>query len=137
MCYALMKMLLLDTHSLVWLRSSPEKLRRQQLLEATRVLADGGWLLVSAMTLWELAKLAQKGRLAFLPPIDRWIEDLTPEHEFEIVHLTPQIVARSVLLEGFHRDPADELIVATALELGSTLVTADRKIRAWGGVPVL
>jgi PIN domain nuclease of toxin-antitoxin system len=50
--------------------------------------------------------------------------------------VTPQIVWRSVTLDWAHKDPADRLIVATALEHKVTLVTHDKKISHWGGVPV-
>ncbi|HEV2845207.1 MAG TPA: PIN domain-containing protein, partial [Thermoanaerobaculia bacterium] len=40
-------------------------------------------------------------------------------------------------LEGFHGDPADRLIVATAIETGVPLVTRDRQIRDFGRVDVL
>lgn len=42
------------------------------------------------------------------------------------------IGVRAAELTGFHGDPADRIIVATALG-GHQLVTADRRILEWSG----
>jgi PIN domain nuclease of toxin-antitoxin system len=79
---------------------------------------------------WEVAMLASKGRIDLQPDADRWIrENLQPPVRLEPLH--PEISLESCRLEDFHGDPADRLIVATALVLGVPLITADRQIINW------
>ena len=74
--------------------------------------------------------LAAKGRVDLQPDADRWIrENLQPPVRLEPLH--PEISLESCRLEDFHGDPADRLIVATALVLGVPLITADRQIISW------
>lgn len=54
-----------------------------------------------------------------------------------LVPLTPQIAADAYQLAEFHGDPADRMLVATARSLACALVTKDRAIREWGGVPAI
>jgi PIN domain nuclease of toxin-antitoxin system len=66
---------------------------------------------------------------------DAWIAHVEALPFLRFVPVDPRIAVASVQLEGFpHRDPADRIIVATALGLGATLVTGDRRLRAYRGV---
>ena len=64
-----------------------------------------------------------------------WLEDLG--HRFRILPLTPRIAWRSVEFDWPHKDPAERLICATALEHKLPLITHDQEITRWGGVPVV
>lgn len=111
-----------DTH--IWLRASAGD-RQLKALENFR-----GTAMVSAISVWEVAMLAAKGRLELQPEVDRWIrENLQPPVRLEPLH--PEISLESCRLEDFHGDPADRLIVATALVLGVPLITADHQIISW------
>lgn len=123
-------MILLDTHVLVWSRSGAPRLGpqcRALITEALRAEA----LAVSAFSFWELALLREKGRLALLGDIAAWRARLLDQGLNE-VPVDGEIGIRANALEGFHSDPADRIIVATALG-GHRLLTADRRILAWGG----
>ncbi len=111
-----------DTH--IWLRASAGD-RQLRALENFR-----GTAIVPAISIWEVAVLASKGRLELQPEVDRWIrENLQPPVRLEPLH--PEISLESCRLEDFHGDPADRLIVATALVLGVPLITADHQIISW------
>ena len=111
-----------DTH--VWLRASAGD-PRLELLQNFR-----GTVIVPAISVWEAAMLESKGRIKLKPDGDRWIrENLQPPVRLEPLH--PEISLTSCRLEDFHGDPADRLIVATALVLGVPLITADRQIIGW------
>ena len=119
-------MLLLDTHVLLWLESGVARLgpRAQQALD------DSSWrdgeVGVSAISFWELAMLVRKGRLD--PSLDPaglregFLDDGLVE-----VPLDGAIGIRAQFLDWAHLDPADRIIVATALE-GHQLLTSDEQI---------
>jgi PIN domain nuclease of toxin-antitoxin system len=82
---------------------------------------------VSAISVWEIfSMLAEKGRLELAPDMDVWIsKNLTPPVELEPI--SPAICIACCRLPEFHGDPADRLIVATAITLGLPFITADKK----------
>jgi PIN domain nuclease of toxin-antitoxin system len=120
--------LLLDTHAFVWWITRPEKLTRRQRAAIDRARRGGREsLLVSIISCWEVALLAQRGRLRFSIPSEAWLEAATNLPGMEVVPLSLPIVSAAVRLERL-RDPADQLIVATALQHGARLVTGDSRI---------
>ena len=123
-------MLVLDTQALVWLLFDDPRLGQQARLEI-----DRAWLeddaAVSAMTFWEIALLHQGRRLTLLRGIGAWRETVLQTGLTEIP-VDGAIGIRANELEDFHRDPADRIIVATALG-GHRLVTSDRRILDWSG----
>ena len=86
---------------------------------------------VSAITFWEVAMRVQKGRLDVLSDVAAWRRDLVSRGLHEIP-VDGGIATRAGLLPDLHGDPADRLIVATALE-GHQLLTADRRLLGWSG----
>jgi len=56
-----------------------------------------------------------------------------------VLPITPAIAERVTRRQaaGFHKDPADQLIVATALVHGLHLISDDPRIRQWAAVPLL
>ena len=123
-------MILLDTHVLLWLRFGHERLGAE-----TRRIVEPAWrageAAVSAVSFWEIALLQDKGRLTLLRDIEAWRGHLFRDGLSEIP-VDGRIGIRAAGLADFHRDPADRLIVATALD-GHRLVTADRRILDWPG----
>lgn len=72
-------------------------------------------LAVAAISVWEVAKLVEKGKLTLALPVDQWIQQALFYPGITLINLTPEIAVASTRLEGeFHADPADQLIVATA-----------------------
>ncbi len=75
--------------------------------------------------------LVSKQRLAFDRDVRIWVQGALPGDIFRVLPITPSIaVTAGTLDSGFHGDPADRMIVATAMELGITLVTKDDDIRS-------
>ena len=92
---------------------------------------------LSAITLRELVKLVERGRRRLTIPLEAWLAEIEESPLLTVLPLTARIVAESVPLgKGFHRDPADQLIVATARCHRLRLMTADERIRRWGKLPL-
>jgi PIN domain nuclease of toxin-antitoxin system len=120
-------MIVLDTHIWVWWVHNDSRLTKHQLdaIKANETDAIG----VSAISLWEIAKLAENKRLTLPCPIGEWFEQALSYPGVRILELTPEIAIESTNLPGeFHRDPADQIIVATARLNSCVLVTSDEKI---------
>jgi len=129
-------MILLDTHIWVWWINSSAKLTPKQLAVIQQHLAIG--LAVSVISCWEVAKLATLGRLNLFLPVDQWLRLGLSRPGVRLVDLTPAIALEANRLPGkFHRDPADQILVATARELNLPLLTADAKILAYSHVQTL
>jgi len=120
-------MILLDTHVWVWWVGQDKRLT-PALDRAIQTSQDAG-IGVSIISCWEVAKLAELGKLHLLLPIAEWITTALAYPEVRLLDLTVPIVVESTHLPGtFHRDPADQIIVATARVHNIPLLTVDAKI---------
>ena len=80
------------------------------------------------MACWEVALLVFRRQLDLSGSLAQWFDSAFANPSFELAPLTPNIAIRSVELDWPNRDPADRLIIATAIELGVPLVTRDERI---------
>ena len=128
--------LLLDTHAWIWLVEGRKPLAgpaHGAVLDA----AGRNALRLSIMSVWEVSLLEAKGRLALRRPCLEWVRTALARSGVALAPITPEIAVESHRLPGgFHADPADRLIVATARVESAVLVTRDRLILdyARGGV---
>lgn len=130
-------MIVIDTHVLVWWLTRAPGLSRK----AERTLAahgDPGQIVVSAISLLEIATAMRRGRLRLSIPLDQWLADMNrlPEIAVESVSADIAILAGG-LAEPMHGDPADRIIVATSATLGVPLVTGDKKLQSYRGVKTI
>ena len=123
-------MILLDTHVVLWLRTGDERLGPLARREIDRAWQSGE-LAVSSISFWEVAMLKSKRRISFQENLEQWRRVQLEQGMVEIP-VDGKIGLRATGLTDFHPDPADRLIVATALE-GHRLVTADKHILDWSG----
>ena len=123
-------MIVLDTHVLLWLRYGDARLG-----DRTRDKLENAWregeAAVSAISFWEIAMLQDRGRLTLLHDTRYWRRELLQQGLMELP-MDGDTGIRAARLEDFHGDPADRLIVATAMA-GRRLATADRRILGWRG----
>jgi PIN domain nuclease of toxin-antitoxin system len=125
---------LLDTHAWVWWVSEDRRLSASARRAIHRD-QERDALLLSMISIWEVAKKAQKGGLVLDRPIDLWLDQATSQRGLHLVELTRPILVESCRLPGpFHGDPADQLIVATAREREATVLTKDQRIREYAHV---
>jgi PIN domain nuclease of toxin-antitoxin system len=127
------KPILLDTHVWIWLSIG----NMHSLSAQAQQALSGSSRWVSAISCWELAKLVERQRLGFTIPTLTWMRRSLNENDIRIAELTPEIAVESTNLKGFHRDPADQIIVATSRVLGMPLLTVDQRIIQFGDVETI
>jgi PIN domain nuclease of toxin-antitoxin system len=120
--------LLLDTHVWLWLVAGAPQLSTEAR-GAIGMAVGRGVLRISAISLWEIALLASRGRIVLGKPTSLWLDEALAEPGAAIEPLTVPIAVESCELPGpFHPDPADRMIVATARVTDAKLMTRDRRI---------
>jgi PIN domain nuclease of toxin-antitoxin system len=125
--------LLLDTHIALWLDNGDDRLhpRTRALIDAS--WREGGAILLSAVSAWEIALLVDTERIALDLPVDGWVDRFVARPGIEAVALTCTAAARAYRLHPLdHRDPADRLLIATAIERSCSFVTYDERIMQFG-----
>lgn len=123
----------LDTHALVWLLQGNPRLgaRSREHIE-TAAVADQAF--VAAISVWEIAMLVAKGRLALDREVGDWIEAALGLPGLRLAPLDPRVAVDATRLPGeLHGDPADRLIVATARQRSATLITDDKLVLQYSG----
>lgn len=126
--------LLLDTHIWVWSSLDPHRLSARVTKELTHPKNEI-WL--SAVSIWELRLLHDKGRIRLVPDAVGWIADNLTRLNIREAPLTFEVALAISSLNLPHNDPADGFIVATAKTFGLTLVTADEQLAALKDIAVL
>jgi PIN domain nuclease of toxin-antitoxin system len=127
-------MILLDTHILVWLLIAPEKLSAKEK-KAILAARKSGPLAVSAISLWEIAWLAENKRIEVDVSVDSFVKKCASY--VQVLPITPDIAVRSVKFpKSYPSDPQDRIIGATAIVEGIRLLTRDKRIARSSLVPL-
>ena len=127
--------IVLDTHIWIWWIDDNPRLTQQLRDLISSHQSDG--LGVSILSCWEVAKLVEKNRLELSCSVEEWLDTALTYTGVQLLDLTLSIVVQSTQLTGFHKDPADQIIVATAKVYDCCLLTADQKILDYPGVKTL
>ena len=129
MSHGRQRVLLLDTHALVWIMSDDPSLGRDAKDAIESAFAETE-VAVSAMSFWEVMMLARRGRIMIHEEPSSWREKVLALGIIEIP-VTGDIAIEAGRLSELPGDPGDRLIAATALIRGTALVTADRRLLEW------
>jgi PIN domain nuclease of toxin-antitoxin system len=122
----------LDTHALVWLLQGNPRLGPKSRAQI-EVAASTDGALVAAISVWEIAMLVAKGRLALDREVGAWIEAALSLPGLRLAPLDPGIAVDATRLPGdIQSDPADRMIVATARQHTATLITDDQLVLQYG-----
>jgi PIN domain nuclease of toxin-antitoxin system len=120
---------LLDTHYWVWLQFDVKDKIAAKTLKTIDTAAASGSLLLSAISVWEVAMLVAKGRLQLFSECEQWVKRALATPGLTLVPLTPEIAIQSTRLPGtIHGDPSDRIIAATARVMGARLATCDENL---------
>ncbi|HVY60529.1 MAG TPA: type II toxin-antitoxin system VapC family toxin [Planctomycetota bacterium] len=117
-------MILLDTHAWIWWIADEGRLSRPAREAIDKAESIG----VSAMSCWEVAMLQRRGRVKLARDALLWCRDAVSLPRCGLVPVTAEIAVTAVQLEEEHRDPADRIIVASAIWTHAQLVTVDSKL---------
>src|SRR6266581_3993411 len=121
--------LLLDTHVWIWIVDGIRGKLSLSCIDSVRGATRENRLLVSVISVWEVAILEAKRRISLSMSCREWVHRVLTQYGVELAELAPEIAIDSTRLpDNFHADPADRILVATARHRNATLVTADRSI---------
>jgi len=129
-------MIILDTHIWIWNVQGDKRLSKEHLNLIREDEKDEKG--ISAISLWEVAKAVELKRLNFSIPIEDWFSIALNQSGIALLPLTSSIAVESTKLPGnFHKDPFDQLIVATARIFDVPLITVDSDIIKYPHVKLL
>ena len=126
--------LLLDTHIILWSAADPGKLL-PEVCEMLESESNDMWF--SPISVWEILLLAEKGHIQLDKDIEKSIRDIFRKIPLTEAPINLEVAIKSRFVNLPHQDPADRFLAATAIVYDLTLVTADSRIIAAEGIPVL
>ena len=130
-------MIVLDTHAWIWFVNNPRQLSAAARRAAEEAMSRRA-IYISSISAWEVALLAASGRIELSIGVQDWIAGSETLPFFIFVPVDNAIFIRSVSLPGpLHSDPADRIIIATAMMKGMPIVTKDEKIRNYSKVKTI
>lgn len=130
-------MIVLDTHALIWWINDPDKLSAKARSVVLKAKTQKS-IYVSSISVWEIAMLVKKERLKLKCKVDEWLRKIESLPFIKFWPVTNKIAFDSVFLSGNPpEDPADKIIISTAINLGYPLISADRKIRRYSKVETI
>ncbi len=127
-----MQPLLWDTCAAIWIYEKA-KLAKAAIDLMGAAHREGVPSYISPITAWEVGMLTARSRLQLLIRPERWFANLFEVPGVQLADLSPNILIASSYLPGKPpNDPTDRILLATARELGATLITRDRALIRYG-----
>jgi len=120
------RVLVLDTHMWVWYVENESRRFAKRITPIVEGAVQRGNIIVSAISVWEIAQLEALGRLDLSIDVRTWVGRALTFPGVRLKGLSPSIAIESTRLPGVpHRDPADRILIATTRLIGASLVTCD------------
>ena len=130
-------MIVLDTHAWIWFASKPDALSKKAQKALDAAVKEKN-VLVSSISVWEVALLVKNKRLKLSMDVLDWIAKSENLPFIQFIPVSNSIAVKSVNLpQPLHPDPADRIIIATALSIGAPLVTKDKKISDYAPIKTI
>jgi len=130
-------MIVLDTHAWVWFISNPELLSERAKRHVDAAVEEKA-VMISSISVWEVALLIAKKRLILTLELNDWVAKSEMLPFFKFIPVDNSVAIKSVNLpQPLHSDPADRIIIATAISLGAPMVTKDEKILNYSQVQTI
>lgn len=125
-------MILLDTCALLWLSGDPPRLP-QRVMTSIRN-APPGQRFISAISIYEIGVKCEKGKLILPKKLRIWIDQMCGQRGLTVLPITKDIACRAIELPKHHNDPADRMIISTALEYNLVILSPDRLFKKYSAV---
>jgi PIN domain nuclease of toxin-antitoxin system len=126
------RVILLDTHIWLWLATGVEKAVSPKLRALIDDLRPHSSVKISTISLWEIGVLSAKNRIELSPGVKEWVYNGIGATGVDLVNVNAEIALESTLLpKGMHNDPADRILLSTAITSGATLITHDKEILSY------
>ena len=122
-------MVFLDTHALIWWTLDPEKLSKKASLRSSKIHQTGAF--ISSISIWEIGIKIKNGGIDIGMSVEEYLFRIKDLNCIDIVPVDEQIWIESIALKWDHKDPADRVIVATAMMKSLPLISKDEKISAF------
>ena len=122
--------LLLDTCGFIWLSQCGGKLSKETL----SLIDEANFVYVSSISAWEVGFLHSKDKLILPSAPEEWFNNICEQQNISVINITPQIGFKANILPWHHKDPADRLIISTALIHNLAVVTQDQFFPAYNVV---
>lgn len=120
-------MIIIDTHIWIWWVTNSPSLNKDHRSFLEKQKDDE--IVINSISCWEVAKLVELGKLELNISVEQWLKEAIDYYNITVLPLDIPVIVESTRLPGnFHKDPADQLIVASARVLDIPLLTADAKI---------
>jgi PIN domain nuclease of toxin-antitoxin system len=120
---------LLDTHTLLWAKISPEKLSRQ----AAEIMAEPlNVVFVSAASAWEITTKVRLGKLPGLERLERDFLEIMEQSGYTLLPIDVANALRAARFPTPHRDPFDRMLAAQALAMDIPVLSKNQKLDAFG-----
>jgi PIN domain nuclease of toxin-antitoxin system len=130
-------MILLDTHAFIWWANFDPRLSANAMW-AIETELQSGLVGISSFSCWEIALLVSRGRIHLSDEIRVWLARIESMRPVRFIPVDNNIAVSSIYLPaGLNNDPADRIIVATAMLLNVPLVTTDARMRAYPHVQTI
>ncbi len=129
-------MIILDTHIWIWWNQNSPKLTnfQKEVIDNSRT----GGIGISTISLLEISRLVNRGRLVLPKPLKEWFSIALAEEGIILIPISSGVAIESYSLPGeFHKDPADRIIVATARTYDCPLMTNDSNILGYPHVTLI
>ena len=124
---------LLDTHLWLWFQEGDRDRIEPALIEEIDRWQRQGKVFVSDASVWEIALLVARRRILLSTAPEDWMRTGTEDGGFRLLELSTEVLVESTRLPGeLHRDPADRMLLATAMVHDLTLVTRDKAMVRYG-----
>ncbi len=130
-------MILLDTHAWIWFVSNPELISTHAMEKINEAVHKKA-VLISSISVWEVSLLVKRNRLSLTLDLKEWISRSESLPFFSFLPVDNEIAHKSVLLPPpLHDDPADRIIIASAIIKNAILITKDKKMQNYPKVKSL
>lgn len=127
-------MFILDTHVLLWLVSSQTELSEK----AKKVIrTNSGSLYVSSISAFEIAIKHYKKKLELPLSPDIWFKKAISLHGIDEITINSEILVHSASLPPIHNDPADRIIISTAMIHKAKIISKDKIVKKYPDVSVI